>query len=70
MSDIPAAELMCSAEIQAISIRYQIKLASMQAANHAREEQGHSHAYGEDLFRELADELESEVTAMRRHWLG
>lgn len=70
MSDTNTAEMMCAAEIQAISIRYTIKLASMHAANHAREEQGHAHAYGEEAFHELSQELESEVNNMRRHWLG
>lgn len=33
------------------------EMEAMKAANRAREEQGHSHAYGEDAFRELESQF-------------
>jgi len=39
-----------AAFVNAQSVSAQIELAAMHAANHAREQQGHSHAYDEGAF--------------------
>lgn len=46
-----------AAFIQAQTVCAAAEIAAMQAANRAREEQGHSHAYGEDAFRDVPNEF-------------
>lgn len=43
--------------VQAQAVCAMAELEAMKAANRAREEQGYSHAYGEDAFRSIEDQF-------------
>jgi hypothetical protein len=69
MSEILSNEMMCAAEIMALTTSYDAKLEAMREANRVRHYDNLASAYGETHFNKLSSELEGEVDFIKKKYL-